>query len=50
MNKNTIILVDDDLTINYFHKRLLKTYFEFSNYIAKIKKFNEDVNFDAIRI
>ena len=28
MNKNTIILVDDDLTINFFHKRLLKTYFD----------------------
>jgi CheY-like chemotaxis protein len=27
MNKNTIVLVDDDLTINYFHKRLLKIYF-----------------------
>ena len=28
MNKNTIVLVDDDLTINYFHKRLLKIYFD----------------------
>jgi len=28
MKNNTIILVDDDLTINYFHKRLLKTYLE----------------------
>ena len=26
MKNNTIILVDDDLTINYFHKRLLKTF------------------------
>lgn len=28
MNKTNVILVDDDLTINYFHKRLLKIYFE----------------------
>lgn len=28
MNSTTIILVDDDLTINYFHKRLLKTFFD----------------------
>jgi hypothetical protein len=28
MNSTTIILVDDDLTINYFHKILLKTFFD----------------------
>lgn len=28
MNVSKIILVDDDLTVNYFHKRLLQSFFD----------------------
>ena len=45
MNKNTIILVDDELTINYFHKRLLKTYFD-QDYIQTC--FNGKQAIDAL--